>query len=351
MVMSQSHDFEVRDFHENMTDLTAATSNIKDLNGVTAALIRFAIRDPLFSFDTNIGVLKEEKETGEVLLYVPQGTKRITIRHPQLGILRDYQIPVPIKAKTTYDAEIVITNEDYNRSLLGNDQRPVTVEPVAVEPPPVATAKPKEEKPVREEKPVKDTDDLYQSRVKQHKSFSFPEPHFLLGGGFSALNMMGPSITAGIQLGTFILSADYTIGVQKVEGVGIYYKTSGYDEGLTEAYDYSANRFSIRLGIGAPKASFQVVPQIGASFYMIKGKKIVDNIGSEAHFTSANPLSLTVALSFRIRLFDSLYLTTTPQYDFVVGKDDVYDIIKDADKTIKGWGDGFGVNAGLLYRF
>ena len=115
--MSQSHDFEVRDFHENMTDLTAATSNIKDLNGVTAALIRFAVRDPLFSFDTNIGILKEEKETGEVLLYVPQGTKRITIRHPQLGILRDYQIPVPIKAKTTYDAEIVITDTEYFQNI------------------------------------------------------------------------------------------------------------------------------------------------------------------------------------------------------------------------------------------
>lgn len=112
-ILAQSPDFEVRNFHENMTDLSAATANVKDLNGITAALVRFAVRDTLFQFDTNLGIIKQEKKTGEVLLYIPQGTKKVTIRHPYLGILRDYLFPIAIKSKTTYDTEVTITNLDY----------------------------------------------------------------------------------------------------------------------------------------------------------------------------------------------------------------------------------------------
>ena len=139
-----------------------------------------------------------------------------------------------------------------------------------------------------------------------------------------------------------------------MEGVGIYYKVSGYGQSgqeLGEAYDYSVSRFSVRLGIGSPKASVQVIPLVGASFNMIKGKEIVNKLNNEAQFSESNPLSFSVALSLRIRLYDPLYLMVTPQYDFTVGADDVYKVIKDADSKIKGWGEGFGVCAGLLLHF
>lgn len=121
LMLAQSPDFEVRNFHENTTDLSAATSQVKDLNGVTAALVRFAVRDTLFQFETNLGILKQENKTGEVLLYVPHGTKKLTIRHPYLGILRDYLFPVAIKSKTTYDTEVTITNLDYLNKKLDLD--------------------------------------------------------------------------------------------------------------------------------------------------------------------------------------------------------------------------------------
>ena len=94
---SQSHDFEIRDFHENIADLTAATSDVKDINGVVTALIRFAVRDTLFTFEANNGIIKRANEVGEILLYVPVTTRRLTIRHPYLGIYRDYQLPVVVK--------------------------------------------------------------------------------------------------------------------------------------------------------------------------------------------------------------------------------------------------------------
>ena len=352
MVMSQSHDFEVRDFHENVTDLTAVTSNVKDLNGVAASLIRFAVRDTLFTFDANLGIIKQKNVVGEILLYVPVSTKRLTIRHPNLGILRDYQLPVSIKSKTTYDAEIVITNADYLRSLYGYEQRPAKEEPapIVVEDPKVE--EPKVEKP-KEEKPSYMPDDIYQPKVKQDKSLGISKSHFMIGGGFNALNAMGPMVTVGLEVGKLSLSADYTMGLEKVEGVAVYYKYPGYDGGgLGEAYDYSVSRLTARLGLNlSSDATFQVVPQVGVSVNMIKGDEIVNELGSDSQFSKATPLSLFAALNLRVRLFNPLYLSVTPHYNFIVGKDEVYDVIKDADSKIKAWGEGFGVSAGLLLRF
>lgn len=109
VIQIEAQDFKIDNFHENVTDLTAARAGEKDNNGKYAALLRFAVRDNLFEFEPNLGIIRQENATGEVRLFVPEGTKRITIRHPKLGLLRDYVIPVAIQSKTTYDAEIIIT--------------------------------------------------------------------------------------------------------------------------------------------------------------------------------------------------------------------------------------------------
>ena len=44
---------------------------------------------------------------GEVWVWVPYGSRKITISHQQLGVLRDYRYPVEIEAKRTY--EMVLT--------------------------------------------------------------------------------------------------------------------------------------------------------------------------------------------------------------------------------------------------
>lgn len=352
--LSQSHDFEVRDFHENMTDLKAASSNVKDINGVVAALIRFAVRDTLFSFEANNGIIKRTNEVGEILLYVPVTTKRITIKHPNLGILRDYQLPVAVKSRTTYDAEIVITNADYMRRIYGYEQRPVQKDEPSVD---VIEKPESKEPPLRNDYPIlndeprtwddtTELDDIYGSFSSTSKRRNPIQTHFLLGGGYNPLGVAGPTALIGVEIGAFLVSADYTFGLEKVEGVAIY-----YDNSFSEAYDYSVSRFSARLGFNtSPNSTVQVVPQLGASFNMIKGDEI-KKTSTNTQFSKATPLSLSVAVSLRVRLAKPLYLYVTPQYDFAVGADDVYKVIKDADSKIKGWGEGFGVSAGLLLRF
>ena len=46
-------------------------------------------------------------KVGEYWIYVPWGAKRLTIKHPQLGILREYQYTVPIEKATVYEMKLV----------------------------------------------------------------------------------------------------------------------------------------------------------------------------------------------------------------------------------------------------
>ncbi len=91
-------------------DLTANTAGTmeRDQNGETAALIKVVTSETGFSFDGGmVGIVKAKQEVGEIWVYVPHGIKKMSIRHPQLGVLRDYYFPISVDKARTY--EMVIT--------------------------------------------------------------------------------------------------------------------------------------------------------------------------------------------------------------------------------------------------
>lgn len=88
------------------SDLTANTTGTmeRDQNGETAALIKVVTTQQGFVFDGGmVGVVKTKQGVGEVWVYVPHGIKKITIQHPQLGVLRDYYFPIAIDKAKTYE--------------------------------------------------------------------------------------------------------------------------------------------------------------------------------------------------------------------------------------------------------
>lgn len=92
------------------TDLTANTAGTmeQDQNGETAALIKVVTTQTGFTFDGgSLGIVKTKQTPGEIWVYIPRGAKKITIKHPQLGVLRDYYFPIAIEAAKTY--EMVLT--------------------------------------------------------------------------------------------------------------------------------------------------------------------------------------------------------------------------------------------------
>ena len=79
---------------KDLTANTAGTMEV-DQNGETAALIKVVTTQTGFTFDGgSLGIVKTKQTPGEVWVYIPRGAKKISIKHPQLGVLRDYYFPV-----------------------------------------------------------------------------------------------------------------------------------------------------------------------------------------------------------------------------------------------------------------
>ena len=90
-------------------DLTANTNGteIKDQNGEKTALIKVVTTQTGFTFEAGaLGITKVKQENGEVWVYIPQKSKKITIKHTQLGVLRDYYFSCPIEAARTYEMRL-----------------------------------------------------------------------------------------------------------------------------------------------------------------------------------------------------------------------------------------------------
>lgn len=204
-------DFRIAKFKRNMTDLTASKAAVKDNNGVEGALLRFSAKDGQFTYTPNLGVLKAVQGTGEVLIYVPKGTKLITIRHPRLGIIRDYRIPETVESKAVYDIVIEIMNVE-----------------------------------------------------KKHPVY--------VGAGFNVVGLMGPEASVGINFGGFNAEAGFIYGIKKSDDKSFYNRVS---QDLMASYNYTAMRAFLRLGWEIKLANaFTITPLVGGAMNFITGKEL-----------------------------------------------------------------------------
>lgn len=109
VTFTQAQEISVASFKMLENDLTANTTGTmeRDQNGEIAALIKVVTSEQGFVFDGGmVGVVKTKQEVGEVWVYVPHGIKRITVKHPTLGILRDYYFPIPVEKARTYEMKL-----------------------------------------------------------------------------------------------------------------------------------------------------------------------------------------------------------------------------------------------------
>lgn len=108
-----AQNIKVESFTRLETDITARVNVVRDANDDECALIKMVTTDVDYNLDES---LKRESRVGEIWFYVPQGTKRIVIRHQKLGKLV-YVLPETLKTKTTYQIKLpsnieIIVHED-----------------------------------------------------------------------------------------------------------------------------------------------------------------------------------------------------------------------------------------------
>lgn len=108
MAQSRAKEFYISSFKPLEMDLDARTLHpVIDQNGKKAALIKVVTTHPGFDFDIGVmGITEVHQEVGEIWVYIPEKVRRITIRHPKFGVIRDYYFPVAIESATTYEMSL-----------------------------------------------------------------------------------------------------------------------------------------------------------------------------------------------------------------------------------------------------
>ena len=105
-MVTMAQDLRVKSFERNYTSLIAAMHQVKDNNGDYCAVIRCIVKSNDYIIEPNLGVLKDSICNGEIMMWIPQGTKRITIRRTGYKPLVGYEIPVRIESKVDYNVDI-----------------------------------------------------------------------------------------------------------------------------------------------------------------------------------------------------------------------------------------------------
>ena len=115
----------VKSFKHLPNDNTATTAEGKriDQNGDVAALIKMVTDESGLNFEGGaLGIVDAKHLQGEVWVWVPRSARKITVKHPKLGVLRDYRYPVEIKAGQTYEMvlefEKVVEEENLTEQFL-----------------------------------------------------------------------------------------------------------------------------------------------------------------------------------------------------------------------------------------
>lgn len=288
-----AQDIQITRFERNYTSLIASVKPVYDNTGEACAVIRFFVRGTDFVIEPNLGVLKKETLPGEIRLYVPKGTKRLTVRKQGLMALNGYEIPIAIEPKVTYDVEMEVTDEAMSRNRAN----------------------------------------------KGHNVYA--------GIGYNITSISGPSITLGFDVNHHNMEVGAVYGLNKTDDLYFYDNNSN----VVGAFNYKAVRIQLRYGYDIGVTDFlSVMPQAGFAYNLLNGDEIVSGTKSKDYQT-ANSMSALAAVRLVVSFNNRFKLHITPEYDFGVYKDDNCKRIADFDSSFKSWTDGFNMNIGLMFFF
>lgn len=207
-----AQDIEITKFERNYTSLIASMDAVYDNTGEACAVIRFFVRGDGFIIEPNMGMMKQETKPGEIRVWVPKGTKRLTIRKEGLLPLTGYNIPMTIEPKGTYEVEVSV-NDGAN---------------------------------------------------KHHNVYA--------GVGYNALSISGPSLALGFDINHHNIELGAVYGLNKTDDM--YFYDANTD--VTGAYNYQTIRIQLRYGYDIGITDFfSIMPQAGAAYNIFTGNEVV----------------------------------------------------------------------------
>lgn len=333
----EMQDIVVTNFQRVVTDLTASMNPVMDNNGDACAVLKFSVRDTTFVIEPNLGYLRRESKVGEIRLWVPARTKRLTVRHEGMFPLRDYTIPCPIESKAAYHAYLWCTT---------------------VPEPPRDPELPRDPEPKPDPTPTKVSEPTTGGNHTDGDTIQPPQPkkpsktHFYFAPGYLITPQSGLSLTMGIKADHEIVEMGAAMALSKTDSLH-YYKNTTW----RESYQYRLLKVFLRLGHEfrtKGNVAFSCSPLLG-----VQGALTFGSGGSNEYiyareknmFKDGMAVSVSAALRLGLCVGKHFAWYVKPEYDIAVYKSDSYKMMIQGNDTFKKWAEGFALDTGVMVTF
>ena len=393
---ASAQDISIISFEHKATDLKPRLSPQYDYSGEACAVIRFSTRDTTFMIEANLGIVRRETLPGEILIYVPSGTKRLTIRHDNLFPLRDYDIPMRLEPKNAYHAllitrdklesqDIFITQFERHpfltqQTILDKDKEPCAKIRLAV--PTNRKWKIEADKGIRKKTATLDDVSLYVPQGTKYlsmksknkhllKNYTIPVPiessgvydavvrvadddlksansnsfRFYTSLGFNMGCLIGPSMTFGLRKQQYHVEIGGVYGLNKTDDFQKYADLNAF-------FWYRLLRAQARYGYGIKVInSFQAIPMAGVAFNDFHGTATKFEAENRWDLMYGYSFSALTGLRLEYSIDNHIKVQATPEYSISIKKNVDAGVLCWFDETCNRWATGMNLNIGLTYLF
>lgn len=284
----KAQEIKVTRFEQSRNSMIARMNPAFTLSGENCAVLRVYVKGNDYSIEPNLLSVKDSTLSGEIRLWVPPGTSRLTVRRSGLKPLLGYQIPIRVEAKTDYDVDVE----------------------TIVPPPP-------------------------------------SDNHVYIGAGYNIMTLAGPSILVGANLKHHQIELGAVYGLNKSDDL-FFYDTN---DNLKAGYNYNAIRAGLTYGYEiAVSDFFFITPMAGVSYLAYLGSEASSSTKG-TDYKNANSLSAGGGVRLSVAFGKQFRLCITPEYYAAMYKDKNCKLLSSHDDNIKNWNTGFNLNVGLLVYF
>ena len=300
-LVAQDRKVIVNNFERSNSSILSRTDPVKDNAGNYCAVIRFWYSGTDYVFEPNLGFLKIVELPGETRLWVPSGTKKMTIRHKYDKPLRRYQIPLKIESRTDYDVDVAIV----------------------------------------------ESSDEFSKQIDLERNVKLAKTNFFyISPGLNITSILGPSLILGASLDRHNVEIGGVFGLNKTDDL-----YPEYFDG-TCPYQYKAIRGQIRYGYEfSPSKYIDIVPLVGGNFNFINGTMTHHLPNFRDDLQDGFSLSLSGGVRFIAKWSTSqnaVRFHITPEWTVCIKQNPDCALLSWYNPQILKWVRGFNLYAGIM---
>lgn len=170
---------------------------------------------------------------------------------------------------------------------------------------------------------------------------------FYVGANYQIGSLSGVGTSLGTYFNNFNLQVDVLVGLQESEP--IFWNGTSADP---YSYTYKPIYMGMKLGYGIKVGEkLRFTPQIGAGISKISGTVAYKGQGTDPNVRAMTVVPLSVSLRSEWLIAKHFGLSIAPEYDIALQKGKPYDAVSTVSSTVKGFGQGFNLKAGLFVCF